>query len=237
LLSGVRYLVGMFRGALTALYARQVQFITVKRLDLPNGNGHAPGRPAPHDATCLVADTVEGLRSVAHEIPGTFRDSADDLSRRVAQGCVVCLARRKRDDGAGYDVVGYELAERGVFSALGRRKAVAPDVIFSHWAEVLPAYRGRRIHAQLFAARDAYFRARGGTIVVGVCARRNRASLKALRRDGARVVGSVRQVSVLRLLILWETPWARIEHALDVGRHLGASTGFLGIEELAPRHA
>ena len=49
---------------------------------------------------------------------------------------------------------------------------------------------------RLFAARDAYFRARGGTIVVGVCAPRNRASLRALKRDGATVVGRVKQIAL-----------------------------------------
>jgi len=93
-----------------------------------------------------------------------------------------------------------------VFSALGRRMAVATDVVFSHWAEVVPAHRGRRIHGLLFAARDAYFRPRGGRIVVGVCARRNRASLRALRRDGAVVVGCVGQLAVLSLIV-WDTPW------------------------------
>jgi hypothetical protein len=223
---------GVLRAAVSAVYSRQTQHITVKRLDLP-----APVAPMDHETACLVVDSVDGLRGLRHEFPTTFRDSFDELARRVARGCVACLARRKRADGAGYQIIGYELAERGVFSALGRRKKVAADVVFSHWAEVLPAYRGQRIHGLMFAARDAFFRGRGGRMVVGVCAPRNRASLQALRRDGAVVVGRVKQISLLGRLIVWETPWSRIEHALDAGRRLGATGAVVDVEDLAPKHA
>ena len=145
------------RAAVSAIYSRQVQHITVKRLDVPDAR-----RPGPDPGTtCLIVDSVYALATLTGDFPSTFRDSVEDLARRLMQGCVVCVARRKRADGAGYEIIGYELAERGVFSALGRRKGVASDVVFSHWAEVLPAYRGRRIHGHMFAARDAYFRARG----------------------------------------------------------------------------
>ena len=231
----MRHPLSFVRAAVAPVYSPLMQYITVKRLDLPTPGAELP--PVDTRTKCLVVDTVDALRAVASEIPTTFRDSVEELRRRVAMGCVVCLARRRRTDGAGYEVIGYELAERGVFSALGRRKAVAADVVFSHWAEVLPAYRGRRIHGLLFAARDAYFRPRGGAIVVGVCARWNRASLRALRRDGAVVVGRVRAISVLRRMIVWETPWHRIERALDVGRRRGGAREALPMEDLAPKHA
>lgn len=191
------------------VYHRRVQYITVKQLD-------DRAAPAPSsEIHCVIADTPAALEALAPEIPKTFRDSIDELRRRVAHGCIVCAARRRRDDGAGYDVIGYELAERGVFSAHGRRRDVGAHVVFSHWAEVLPAYRGRRIHGLMFAARDAYVRRRGGKIVVGVCAPRNRASLHALSRDGAAVVGRVTQVTLLRGVATWDTPWERIEQALN----------------------
>ena len=230
----MRHVLALVRGAVGAVYARHVQYITVKRLDSPDAK-QAAGPAADPATTCLIVDSVEALRVVAHEIPSTFRDSVEELTRRVAHGCVLCLARRRRPGGAGYEVVGYELAELGVFSALGRRKAAGADVVFSHWAEVVPAHRGRRIHGLLFATRDAYFRVRGGRIVVGVCARWNRASLRALRRDGAEVVGHVTQLAVFRLIV-WETPWPRIEHALEVGR-LGIAGDTAAVEELTPNHA
>jgi hypothetical protein len=230
----VPYRLSALRTAVAAVYSRQVQFITVKRLDLPSP------RPSSWavdpETSCVIAESVEAVEALAGEIPATFRDSADELMRRVALGCVVCFARRKRSDGEGQEVVGYELAQRGIFSALGRRHFAGSDVVFSHWAEVLPAYRGRRIHGLLFAARDAYFRMRGVTMVVGVCAPKNRASLQALRRDGAVVVGRVKQIAVLGHVV-WDTPWPRIKHALDVGRRIASADDAVDLDELSLRHA
>jgi hypothetical protein len=196
-----------------SLYARHRQLITVKRLD---GTAVAD-RPAMADPTveCVAVDSLVRLRELAAELPDSFRDSADELARRVAHGCVVFLARRPRVWG-GHEIVGYEISERGIFSALGRRHRVSEEVIFSHYAEVLPAHRGRRIHGLLFAARDAYFRARGGRLVVGVCLPQNHASLKALRRDGADVVGSVAGISLFRLFSVLRTPLEEIETALQL---------------------
>ena len=229
------YRLAALRAAAAAVYCRQVQYITVKRLDLPGPARHSPATD--HETTCVIADSEDAVEALASEIPATFRDSVDELRRRVAVGCVACFARRKRSDGAGHEVVGYELAQRGIFSALGRRNFAGHDVVFSHWAEVLPEHRGRRIHGLLFASRDAYFRARGATMVVGVCAAKNQASLRALRRDGAVVVGRVKQIALLGRLIVWETPWPRIAHALDRGRRLGAQRDVVDLDELAPRHA
>ena len=205
-----------WRAVVTALCSQQRQYITVKRLDAVR-----PARGAatpPSDVECVVLDSRAAVRALAPEIPSAFRDSADDLERRVAAGCVVCMARHLGQDGAGGYVVGYELAERGVFSALGHRVAMAADVVFSHWCEVIPAYRGRRIHGLLFATRDAYFRARGVTIVCGVCDTQNRASLRALARDGAVVVGDITRVSLAGGALVWETPWELIEGAVHAGR-------------------
>lgn len=196
----------------TSLYCRQRQYITLKRLNTPDT---APARRPP-DIDVLIVDSLAKLEAVAAEIPPSFRDSVRELGRRVARGCVLCLARRLRADGTGKEVVGYELAERGVFSALGRRKAVSANVVFSHHCEVLPAWRGQRIHGLLFATRDAYFRRRGGTVVCGVVRPENQASRKALRRDGAEIVGMVERIALLRVLQVWETPFERVEDALHL---------------------
>jgi GNAT superfamily N-acetyltransferase len=201
----------------SALYCRQQQYITVKRLGAPSPS-RPPMRP---DIDCLIVDSVATLQAVGWEIPETFRDSVMELGKRVNRGCVVCLARRKRDDGDGHEVVGYELSEPGVFSAMGRRIAVADGIVFSHYAEVLPEYRGQRIHGLMFATRDAYYRQRGGRIICGVCLPDNHASLRALRRDGAEVVGTVERASILRGRFVWDTPADRIDkllRAVSVGR-------------------
>lgn len=199
------------RAITTLVFSRQQQYITLKSLEHHGGAAAHPtgdGR-----AECLVVDSVAAFEAVAHEIGTSFRDSVGDLRTRVVNGCVLCVARQRRYDGR-FEVVGYEIAERGIFSALGRRTPVADDVIFSHYVEVLPACRGQRIHRLLFATRDAYFRQRGGRVVCGVCEPQNQASLRALRRDGALIVGVVERIAVLRVFVMSYTPFDRIAHLL-----------------------
>ena len=204
-----RALLGQLGRTVTAsVFARQRQFITLKPI------GDAPDPPVDGRTECLIVDSPEALDAIAADICASFRDSVEALRARVARGCVVSVARRPRTDGRGSIVVGYEIAEPGVFSALGRRIPAPKDVIFSHYVEVLPAYRGQRIHRLLFATRDAYFRVRGGRVVCGVCAPQNQASLRALRRDGASIVGTVQRISLLRVFVLSYTPFDRIAQLL-----------------------
>lgn len=209
--SASRVLRVLSRTVATALYCRELQHITVQ----PIAPDAAMAKRVSEDGTveCVIVSSLEALEGLAPRISRAFRDSVSDLARRVAHGCVLTVALRRRERGMS-EVVGYELAEQGVFSALGRRRHISSEVVFSHWAEVLPAYRGRRIHALLFATRDAYFSERGGKIVVGVVAPRNRASLQALARAGSAVVGTVERRSLLRGAIARETPWPHIHHAL-----------------------
>jgi GNAT superfamily N-acetyltransferase len=216
-MNGVRHqpraLLGQLGRTVTAsVFARHWQYITLKHIgDTPDPSSAV----LPDGRTeCVALDSPEGLDAVAAEICASFRDSVEALRARVARGCVVCVARRRRTDGRGHIVVGYEIAERGVFSALGRRVAVSKDVVFSHYVEVLPAYRGQRIHHLLFSTRDAYFRARGGRVVCGVCAPHNQSSLRALERDGAAIVGTVERISLLRVFVLSYTPIDRIAQLL-----------------------
>jgi len=119
----VRYVA---RALATSLYSRERQYITLKRLDTRDRAVASTATPPDRATECLVVDSPEALRAVAAEIPPSFRESVGDLSRRIARGCVVCLARRPRPDGHGQEVVGYEIAERGVFSALGDLVAQGP---------------------------------------------------------------------------------------------------------------
>ena len=212
-----RTLLRHLRRTVTAsVFARRRQYITLKHIrNAPDPTAAV----APDGQTeCVVVDSPDALDTVAADICASFRDSLGALRARVARGCVVCVARRPRADGRGSVVVGYEIAERGVFSALGRRIAVPRDVIFSHYVEVLPAHRGQRIHRLLFATRDAYFRERGGRVVCGVCAPHNQASLRALHRDGAVIVGTVERISLLRIFVLSYTPLDRIARLLAESR-------------------
>jgi hypothetical protein len=208
-----RGLAALVRGAGAVAFRRRRQHITVQPIRLLDAVA-AKRTTDDGEIECVVADSLAALAALAPRFPPEFRDSGRKLQRRLAQGCVVSLARR-RDDSAVSHVVGYELAERGVFSALGRRRPVSADVVFSHWAEVLPAYRGRRIHALLFATRDAYFGTRGAKIVVGVVSPKNRASLRALQRAGSLVAGSVERIELCGGALTWETPWEGIDRVLQ----------------------
>jgi hypothetical protein len=208
------------RTVVTSFCSRELQHITIQPIDA-DAAAAAKRLGRDGDLESVVITTPEALDALAPQIPPAFRDSVAELKRRVARGCVVSLARSRRDGGA---IVGYELAERGIFSALGRRHLVGPEIVFSHWAEVLPSHRGQRIHALLFATRDAHFHPRGGRVVCGVVAPRNRASLQALGRAGSSVVGTVSRVVLLRRFIAWETPWDHIERALDESAAQNVST-------------
>jgi GNAT superfamily N-acetyltransferase len=204
-------LASLTRAISTRVFAHQWQYITLKVLQEEPGSVSGPGADGPTE--CLVIDCLAAFDAVAREIGKSFRDSVVDLRARVVSGCVLSMARRRRHDGR-FEVIGYEIAERGIFSALGRRMPVADDVIFSHYVEVLPAFRGQRIHRLLFSTRDAYFRQRGGRVVCGVCEPHNRASLQALHRDGAIIVGVVERITVLRVFVMAYTPFDRIAHLL-----------------------
>jgi hypothetical protein len=199
------------RTVMTLVFSYRRQYITVKALQ--RGGEPTPDFTGDGRTQCFVVDSLAAFEAVAREIGTSFRDSVADLRTRVMNGCVLSVARQPQPDGR-LEVVGYEIAERGIFSALGRRTPVADDVIFSHYVEVLPTCRGQRIHRLLFSTRDAYFSQRGGRIVVGVCEPQNHASLRALQRDGAVVVGVVERTSVLRFFVTSYTPFERIAHLL-----------------------
>lgn len=212
----VQLLLHLARAVFASLYSRQRQYITLTRLDRPEATPPGNGATEEGETEYLVVDTPERLRMIAPEIPPLFRDSMDTLTQRVAQGCVVVLARRPRKEGTGKEAVGYNLSERGVFSALGRRKVIAAEVVFAHYAEVLPAYRGQQLVKLLSTIRDEYFRQRGVRALCSVIAPQNRSSLRAAERMGWTIVGTVQRLSLFGGLWVWETPWERIENVLRV---------------------
>ena len=209
-------LLHLARTGLASLYSRQVQYITLKRLDRPEATISGNGTAEEGETECLVVESPEALQALAQEIPSSFRDSVDALKMRLAQGCVMFLARRPSKDGSGKEVVGYDLSERGIFSALGRGKTLSADVVFGHHIEVLPAYRGERIVNLIAATRNEYFRQQGVRIQCGVISPQNHAALRYSHRRGSKIVGTVQRISFLRGLFVWETPWEKIERALGV---------------------
>lgn len=210
--TGLRRLIG--RTLFTALYHREVQYILLKRVESQKAVSPAPGKEGGAGTECLIVESAAALQEVVREMPATMRDSVDTLKERLERGCAVILARRPRRSEAGQEVVGYNICERGVFSALGRKRKIASDILFAHYTEVLPEYRGQRIAEVISGAVDEYGRAHGLTKLCSVISPANQASLRAFLRAGYTIVGTVARVSILRGLFIWETPWERIEAAL-----------------------
>ena len=77
----------------------------------------------------VVVESTKFLEPYRHEIPSSFRDSFARLKERLAQGCVLFLVRAPKEDGLGHEMIGYSLAERGVFSALGIRKRISTRAV------------------------------------------------------------------------------------------------------------
>ena len=221
----VQSLLHLARAVLAVLYSRQVQYIVLRRLDRPDAAAPSAGVTEEGKTECVVVDTPAMLRTIAPEVPPSFRDSVDALTPRVAQGCVVMFLRRPKKEGGGKEIVGYNISERGVFAALGRRKALSADVVFGHYAEVLPAYRGQHLLKFLSTTRDEYFRQQGVRVQCGVIAPQNRSSLRSVERAGSTIVGTVQRLSLLSGLLVWETPWEEIEKVLGVSDHQDIPSG------------
>ena len=148
-------------------------------------------------------------------MPSSARDSMEDLETRLGEGSLVFLASRSAGEGAGQEVVGYCICERGVFSALGRKMTTSPDILFSHYIEVLPEYRGHGLADLIRGEMVEYCCANGITTRCAVITPSNKPSLKSALRAGFRVVGTVQHVSILNGLLAWDTPWKKVEKALQ----------------------
>jgi hypothetical protein len=202
------------RTLFTALYHRQAQYIMLKKIESqPAGRLVSEGGKATEIA-CQVVDSVAALYAVPWKIPAAMRDSVAQLAQRVRQGCLVILAWRPHKAEPSREVIAYMVCERGVFSALGRKGKVSSDLLFTHYLEVLAPYRGQRMAQVLRGVRDEYCRAQGVPKRCSTIALTNEASLRSSLRDGATIVGTVVRLSILRGVVVWETPWAQIERAL-----------------------
>ena len=164
----------------------------------------------------VVVESTKFLEPYRHEIPSSFRDSFARLKERLAQGCVLFLVRAPKEDGLGHEMIGYSLAERGVFSALGIRKRISPEILFVHYAEVLPAHRRKGITKFLMKARLEYCERNGLKRTVDVRSPRNRLAVQAFPPGvGHHRLGIVQRVSLLRGLFVYQTPWQKIQKAID----------------------
>jgi GNAT superfamily N-acetyltransferase len=205
------------RIVVAALYQRDAQHIFVWKIP-------ASGASVPHseaaeglDVACMFVESAAAFRAIERELPLSIRDSADQLRQRLAQGCSVIVVRKP--SRAGHEVIGYGINEPGVFSALGRRGQLFPDVLFNHYIEVLPEYRGQRIAHVMRSAMDEYCRMHGFTKRCTVVSPSNEASLRSTGRSGLVRVGMVARVSLLGGLFVWETPLETIRRAVQAVDH------------------
>jgi ribosomal protein S18 acetylase RimI-like enzyme len=164
-----------------------------------------------------VLESPDGIDFYADEFASSFRDSVAALKQRLAQGCVIFLARTPKPDGSGHQVVGYRLTERGVFSALGLKNKISPNILFIHYIEVLPEFRRQKIAIFLVRVTLEYCAAKGFAKTLTVGSPSNQLSARAFRvhPDGRQPLGDIHKVSLLRGLIVWRTPWRKIEKAIE----------------------
>jgi GNAT superfamily N-acetyltransferase len=163
---------------------------------------------------CIVVESVASLRRFENEILNSFRDSAERLKKRLYEGRIVIFAL-KRTEAQRHAIIGYILAERGVFSALGRKLKIAPDLLFGHYIEVLPPYRQSGVAKFLLHAMDEYCFKNGITKYCGSVSSRNSAAMTALATKSNEVVGKVKRISIFGGIFIWETPSDAIKKAID----------------------
>jgi hypothetical protein len=156
------------------------------------------------------------LEPFSAEFTLRFRDSFDALKRRLDQGCTLSLARCAKEDGAGKDIVAYSILERGGFSAAGIKGKISQSILFIHHTEVAREYRGRRIAQVLTAVMKEYCRSRGIKASVTAHTAGNTPSERAFRRvNSSRLLCHAVRVSFFRGFLVWQTPWKKIEKAID----------------------
>jgi len=115
-------------------------------------------------------------------------------------------------------VIGYGVYQQGVFPFLRGTGKVSAGLLYCHYVEVLPEYRGQRIHAVIAKAADAYGRRNGAKQNCATIPAHNRPSILSTLRAGSTVVGKVERVAILKGLLWWETPWEEVAAALSQGR-------------------
>lgn len=205
------------RDVLATLYQHETQYIFVRKIAAqPTLSARAEAAER-RGTTCRFVESLEALQEVEAEIPASIRDSVAQLQQRVEQGCMVILARRPKLSGRGQEVIGYGIYEPGIFSALGRRGKVSSAVLFNHYLEILPEYRGQGVVDLMASAGYTYCLAHGFTQYWTVISPANQPAIRETQRNGFTCTGVVARVSILRGLVIWETPWERIEDALRLG--------------------
>jgi len=203
------------RRLLRAVLRWQKLYIVVDNVDVADSKTHLNHQSGESAIQCDVLETTSALLALKNEFPQSFRDSVERLAQRIDNGCIVFVLRTGDAPSKRNRIVGYSISQSGVFSAFGSVHRIYSDIIFGHYTEILPEYRGRRLKALLDEKRMEYCWMHGLRSICGVISSDNIASLKTNLRIGFRVVGDLHRVSILRGLFVWQTSWKTVEKALN----------------------
>jgi hypothetical protein len=197
------------RACVSPLYYREARYIVARKIPAVGSETESL------DGQCLTVESLEALRAVEGEIPPAITYSLKRLRQYLAQGAVLFLIFRPKGPGQERAFVGYGIDQSRVLSVLRREKAAPFRILFTRYGETLPAYRGQRYNDTLRVAREEYCRKHALQFICGTVAPDNRSSLSVAARVGFHIVGTAVRVSILRGRFVWETPWERIEAALQ----------------------
>jgi L-amino acid N-acyltransferase YncA len=204
----------LFRKLAKSAWRREAVFIRGRIIaDQASVDGSEESDGSPVD--CMILQSPSDIDAIEHEMPASFRDSPGRLKERLHEGCIVILAFTRRREAHGHEILGYLIAEKGVVSALGRKRKVASDVLYGHYIEVLPEYRKMGIANFLNRTMEGYARRNGLRKYYSVVSTKNRIAARILRRKSRENLGKVERVSILRGLYVWETSWEKIEKILS----------------------
>jgi hypothetical protein len=197
-----------------AIYEYEIQEVRGRVIHPDERFPSAGGSVADLKTQCTVVDSAEELYRYANEFRSPFRDSLDALGKRLDEGCTLFLARRVNAGDGGDEVVGYSIGEIGGFSAAGIKKKISKDILFVHYTEVANKYRGQRIAQVLTSARNEYCHRCGIRKSCTAHTTGNLPSERAFRKFGSRVLCCAVRISLFKGLVVWHTPWRKIERAL-----------------------
>jgi GNAT superfamily N-acetyltransferase len=219
----------VWRKLLSPIYRRDVMELRVIDMRSPAADQIVARAPAP-DVECIVLESAEDWRRLSLELPRRFRYTSDQVRAFLEEGYTVFLALLDSGDGSAAEIAGYSLQERGVVDVFGEKIRVGPDVVFSHFTEVLPEHRGRRIQAELSRFRTVYGRQHGINKRCTWVGGRNRPALLATSRGAGVAIAELEEVSILGGLIRRHTPREEVERALAAYEVRQSATRTGGLE-------
>jgi hypothetical protein len=203
---------GIGRSLLHSICSYQIQ--EVRGRMIRDQDPFSTSRENENTIECVVVEPGESLKPLASEFSLPFRDSLASLEKRLSEGCTLFFLRRNKKDGDEREIVGYSVAEVGGFSSVGISGKLPKDTQFVHYSEVTAKYRGQRIAQLLTKARYEYCRKHGIKKSCTTHTPSNISSERAFRKAGSRLLCHTVRVSLFRGLVVWHTPWKKIERAI-----------------------